>query len=262
MKKIKFVVLVLSLLFILPTCVYAEEDDWVLVDENTKYLKTITYYNNNIYNSGEILSNMYGASSTTYEITEEEYNQATANGFSNYVINGSTTIETTYKCMTTSLVSNGSYFRYKNVLNWKIMPAVRSNDIIGIGFLGNVELNGNPTFELKYCLSGGSCYYNHNNFYPQTFSNGASATFNLPNSTSVNLLRVTYYFDVKKKNPSNTIYSQAAYGDYAHATSSTNIILALDHQVIQNVGIVFDDLNVESHYDSIPEADVHWYGTW
>jgi hypothetical protein len=93
-----------------------EENDFVVVSENIKYYKTVTYKNNNQLYS---LNNNF--ISETFEVSEEEFNLGLKN--SNIVLYGySGVIETNYKKMTTTIASNGNYYRYKVVLNWKNIP--------------------------------------------------------------------------------------------------------------------------------------------
>lgn len=257
MKKIGISLLILLTLFLVPTkvIVNAEEDDYVVVAETTKYYKTITYYDNNFYS----LNSIFGGTSQTFEITEEEY--LAVGETPEVIINNSTTIETTYKRMTTYIESNGSGYRYKNILSWKLLPSVRSYDVIGIGHIGNVEIDGTPTYELKYCRNNNGCTTTSLWGIKQTFSYGASTTFQLPSYTDLTTLKITYYYNVKKINNSTTIPHQAAYGDYAHAITSVPALSAINHEVIGSIGIDFD-ANLESSYDTMNVASVYWDGTW
>lgn len=154
---------VASIMFVFPILVNAETvtDDYV---ETTKYLKTVTHYGNNFLLSNNINSSM------TYEVSENEYNNAGDKPIITRDASGA--VETTYKRMTVSIAKNGSYYRYKNILVWKTIPSQRSYDIIGIGFYSNLKLHSSVNFIQEYCYSGGSCTSStsHN---PQTFTAGA-----------------------------------------------------------------------------------------
>ena len=139
------------------------------------------------------------------------------------------------------------------------MPSLRSYDIIGIGFLGTVEPATIPHFRQDYCLSSGGCHV-LTLHTPQVFNYGAGTSFKLVEGQLASL-EETLYFDVKKKNASNTITIQKAYGDYAHATSTINMINATNYQVIQSSGIALDS-SISSYYDTLQVADASWYGTW
>lgn len=243
MKKISLFLLFFS--FVLPIMINAKTDDDLL--EVTKYYKTMFYSS-----SFSILSNSDNSMIYTLEITEEEYN----NGEFVFEKNASSIIETTYKKMTTSISANGSYYRYKNTLNWKNNPKIRSYDTIGIGFYSSVK----PIslyFSQKYCYSLNDCY-NNTNFTGQIFSSGASATFKLPVGDFISLSQ-TFYFDVEKK-ADVSILKQVAIGDYAHATknvaknSSTNFF-------IDTNGINLNS-DIIDYYDEINYAKVSWSGSW
>ena len=244
MKKI-IIVLMLFGFFLIPSLVFANNNDdetYKLLSQTTKYYKTITYEDSS-------------SKSITYEITKKEFDSVDINDLKS----NPTTYETTYKSMTTSILSSGNYYRYKNVLTWKNIPSTRSYDIIGIGFNQTVKVRSNSMyFDQYYCVSGGSCstIYEH---YPQTFISGAGASFQLP-SGSLNTLVQTFYFDVEK-NTNNTIYSQTAYGDYSHATSTISLNNSKKYSVIHSSGIVLDS-SISSYYDSIPTATAIWTGSW
>ena len=246
-----------------PTIVNSEEGDistseGVVLDKTTKYFKTITEYHDDSYYSPGI---SLEPTSQTIEITEEEYLEASV--LPEIVRpNRSTTIETTYKRMTTYLIQTSTGYRYKNILNWKNYPSVRSNDIIGIGFLASVKpISSSRTFELYYCRNSTGCTTTNAMAIKQTFTRGSSAVYQLPTFTDLYALKATYYFDVEKTNSSGTLYFQAAYGDYSHAITSVTTIQAMQHTVIQGIGIDLDDL-IFNKYDTIDEAAVYWDGTW
>lgn len=240
----------------MPNEVFASSSEYELVSESTKYYKTVTYYRNDISLSNIMLNANYIPYSETIEITEDEYLNADED---NYIIYANpVSVETTYKKMTSSILSNGSYYRYKNVLVWKNMPATRSYDIIAIGFFQSVKLHGSSYFLQEYCYTSGTCSSTTSNS-PQVFSSGAGTTFKLPTGT-LSSLSQTFYFDVEK-NTTSTIASQYAYSDYAHATSTISLANAKKYTVSQSLGIVLDS-SVESYYDTISTANASWSGSW
>lgn len=268
MNKIRILFLIIISLFLVPNMAMAEVDNQVdpfegmqIVAQEIKYYKVITYYDNSIYETGSILNGMNNAYSESFEITEEEYNNASVDINDNYVVDRSTTIETAYKRMISSITLHGSTYRYINSLSWKIMPSVRSSDIIAIGFLPNVEPNGTPNFNISYTYpGGGSGNYSLHLF--STFNKGASCAFELPTLVNLSSLNIQFWFDVKKVNPSSTITYQAAYADYSHATSVTSLLNAHTyHTVNQSVGIVLGN-SIVNNYDTITEAGATWCGTW
>jgi hypothetical protein len=237
MKKTIIVFIMISLLLFVPHFVNAEESNDEKIFEITKYYKTIT--------NGDFTSE-------SFEISKEEYD--------NYDVSNQpkAIIETTYKNLTSTITQNGSFYRYKAVLNWKNMPSKRSYDIIGIGFYASVKVVGNfLSFNQYYCFSSGSCTTTYVN-YPQIFTGGAGTTFSLPTG-NLTTLRETFYFDVEK-NTTATIISQLAAADYAHATSTISLNNAKKYTVSGATGIVLN--GVSSYYDAINPAKEYWSGSW
>lgn len=244
--KNKICYLMFMFLLVMPIVTKAEE--FKIVSEDTKYYKTIT-----TYNEFDLHSLNCNVITKTMEITEEEYN----NSNTELLPLAAGTTETTYKKMTTSILSSGNYYRYQNRLVWKNFPKIRSYDIIGIGFLSTVKMKNSATFEQYYCPENSSCVTSTTH-YPQTFSNGAGTTFKLPTGT-LTQLEQTYYFDVQK-NTTLTINTQYAYGDYSHATSTITLANAKKYTV-GTTGIVLNS-SVTDYYDSINKATAVWTGTW
>lgn len=232
------------MLLIIPFQVKANEIEDL---EIIKYYKTITYENNDFVEE-EIITH-------TTEISKEEYDLADTGVAVASTTSGST--ETTYKKMTTTIQSNGNYYRYKNKLIWKNIPKVRSYDIIGIGFLASVKVKGSPHFEQYYCYDSGGCVTSTTN-YPQTFATGAGTSFALPTG-SLSRLEQTFYFDVEK-NTSYEIISQYAYGDYSHATSTVSLANSKKYSVTS--GGINLETAIYNSYDSINKATASWSGSW
>ncbi len=243
MKKIIFLIFMV-LLFL--NNVFAD-DSFEILSEVTKYYKTVISYDCSMcflslsnYNSSNILS-------SSYEISEEEYEND-----NNIHIMSSGIVETTYKKMTTSISKNDKYYRYKNIVMWKKMPKIRSYDVIAIGFNSNVKISGTPISSLKY----DSKTLTNSNF--KKTSTGVSSTFKLPSGTYSNMI-AELYFNVEK-NTSATILTQKIYGDYAHSTSSVSLDNASKHS-INTSGINFDSSVVNS-FDDISCAVVTLNNNW
>ena len=232
------------------TSALSSDDEFYLIDQETKYFKTIEYLNDK--NSVSLYSN--SNFSKTYEITKEEYDSALDNNISPL---GTGVINTTYKEMTTSISSNGNVYRYKNILNWKKMPATRSYDIIGIGYLGSVKAKTNISFSQRSCTSLTNCTTTTSGSI-QKFSTGVGVSFKLPEGNISNLTQ-TIYFDVEK-NTTSTVVRQTAYGDYSHATSSITYDNAKKYNV-SGSGIILNT-SIKSYYDEIDYAKATWSGSW
>lgn len=213
----------------------------------TRYFVSIIRYDS----TGKMISN------SDMEISEEDYNNESILSISNRVANGGY-VETSYKRMETTIAAAGSKYRYKVTLNWKIMPATRSYDIIGIGFNPTVYLNSSLVFNQTSCVST-NCTNTTTINNSNVGFNGAGVSFKLPTSTSITTLRSYFYFDVSK-NVSNTITSMYAYGDYSHATKTISGGAAQGYYVDQS-GIVLSS-EISSYYDTITTADASWYGSW
>ena len=268
MKKLIIALITLAVLAT-PALVNAEKasynDDFdeskaVVISEEKKYSKTVTEYTNVVRDSYGNISSADIVSSNTYEITEEEYNNA---DLEHAIVNRdlSTSVETTYKLMTTTILYVNGTYRYKNRLNWLNFPSVRNYDIIGIGHYGNVTVSGSPYFLMEYVTLSGSHltgYYYSN----QNFTYGSSATFHLP-LENLQSLTITYYYNVQKTNPNSTITSQGAFGDYSHSISTSLGLTDVTnhHTVNQYAGIVLDS-SIYNSFDTMPEAEVYWSGTW
>lgn len=226
-------------------------DENLIVAQTTKYYKTITRYNN-LALSMQSMNGESTPSSYTVEVTEEEYNNAPEEAIRDVVGEGS--IETTYKKMTATISEDGSLYQYKNVLEWKTMPTVRSYDIIGIGYDSTVRMTLGLLYNLYYCTSDGSCSTNYIHV-PQSFSNGCGASFKLPTG-SLNTLKVTMYFDVTK-NTTSTIYGLGAYGDYSHATTNVGSVASTNYSV--GVGGIVLGSSISASYDYMDTADAYVY---
>ena len=266
MKKISIGLLLLLTTLLIPNNVMAfemvefddSEEGLVLLSSETKYYKTITVYDNSVYDVMSFSNAVRNATSETIERTYEEYMNAPTEG--NYIINDSHTIETEYKYITAFIYQHGSGYRYKNEINWKTFPVVRSYDITAIGFYSNVQ----PTtmaFQQYYCSSAHGCH-GVSTYYPQAFSQGASAVFQLITYTDLTLLESTFYFDVEKTNPNSTVTQQLSSADYAHAIQSVGLVSALsNHEVLQDVAIILGSA-ISSKYDTSIESSIFWNGQW
>ncbi len=267
MKKKIMVLLFITILVIIPTYVNADnntknvdEEKEIILNESTKYLKTVNVYENVEKDSYGNIVKADLISSDSYELTKEEYENADTDISKTLVTRDSTTVETTYKMMTTYLTYVNNTYRYKNQLNWLNFPAVRSYDVIGIGHYSDVTISGSPYFNLEYYTTSGT-HFNLFYYTSQSFTKGESATFMLP-LPNLSSLTVTYYYDIQKVNPYSTVTSQVAAGDYTHGIdSSLTLSQALNHDVNATLGIVHDS-SVYNMFDTINEAEVYWSGTW
>ena len=213
MKKI-LMLLFMAIVF-LPTGVKAEEyvNEFEEVAKEEKYYK-VTYYEDGIQQYS-IASN--NRSYVTIEVSKDEYDNSVINDDVN--LNSSAYVETTYRKLTTSILSNGEIYRYKVVSEWKSLPSVRSYDIIAIGHYASVKIKGDLYFYQEYDTSDGT-HKVVKTHTPQYFSYGAGATFKLPTG-NVSSLTQTMYYDVEK-NTTSTILSQIIQDNCGLAYLKTN----------------------------------------
>lgn len=251
MKKI-FIGLFALAIAISPTWVHAEERNPEKISETTTYIKTVTTIDSAAmyaYNSNTVNR----AQSYSEEISEEEYNVASDSGL---VLVGSAAVETTYKKMTTAIWDFGGGYQYVNLLHWKIMPSVRSYDIIGIGYPNSIKTSSTPSFSQYYCINGGDCYTSYSSI-PKVGTYGASAAFQLYTG-SINTLDITLWFNIEK-NTTSTITTLYAYGDYAHATSTISYDNCQKYTMGGSINL---DSSITNYYDSISSAiataNVYW----
>lgn len=243
---------------LMPISIFAkevDEDGFEVVSKEEKYYKTVTPNNDSAYalkNIGSLSNN--NNLDYTVEITKEEYDNYDENQAQPYT---SCTIETGMKKLTTYILTNGSYYRYKAVLNWKTFPKVRSYDTIAIGHYASVEKIGSVHFSQTYCDLNNNCR-TIQAYYPQTFITGSAATFKVP-SGDLSSLSQTIYFDVQKSVDA-TVISQKASGDYAHAIKTVTVAQAKNFSV-STLGINFKDSSFNL-YDEISPATALWKGNW
>ncbi len=233
----KFILIMFMFLF--PLIVYANDEDYIVVSQSEKFFKIIIIRSIN--------SNRYIAIDT--EISEDEFNNPVETI-------GNATIETAYKRMTTSILSNGSGFRYQNELLWNTLPKIRSYDTISIGRYSSVKTK-NINFSQTYCTSVNDCYTD-NDYSLKKFANGVGVTFLLPSGNYISLGQ-KLYFDVEK-DVDATILKQIAVGDYAHAVKSISLSNALNYSV--NIDGLSLKSSIKDYYDEINYAQTSWSGSW
>lgn len=213
-----------------------KDSDANLVSKNEKYYKTI-------YTD-------LGGNSYSIEITEDEYENQP-------LLNSRSTVETEYKMMVTTLSQNGNKFRYKVSVGWKIMPSIRSYDIIGIGFDDDVYIDSSVYFNYHWCYSSGTCqtesYYQNK----KSTSTGGAAVYDLPDSAIS--LSAALYYDVSK-DTTDTITHLTMYGDYSHAKTNVSVGNIADYDI--SISGIELRSSLISKYDAIPCAYSTWSGSW
>jgi len=207
---------------------------------NEKYYKTI-------------YTDLNGGNYST-ELTEDEYNNQSSNNMRGYV-------ETSYKKLVTTISKNSdNSFRFKSSLIWKQFPAVRSYDIIGMGFNNNnIYINAGLVFGYYYCDSSGNCPESTAHYNRKELSTGGGVVYKLP-SGDIRGLGAVLYYDVKKIDSSQTITFLEMCGDYSHATANVSQSNISDYSV--NINGIQLLSGLVGYYDEIPCSSTEWGGTW
>lgn len=226
---------------------YMSED---VFNQNKNIVSTLEAVNEKYYKT--IYADLNGDYYST-ELTEDEYNNQSSNNMRGYV-------ETTYKKLVTTISRNSdNTFRFKASLNWKQFPAVRSYDIIGIGFNDNVYISSGVTFVYYYCDAAGNCPDSTGYYNKKKLSTGGGVVYKLP-SGDIRGLGSAIYYDVSKNNSSQTITELEMCGDYSHATATVSQSNISDYSVNINGIQLFSGL--AGYYDEIPCSSTEWGGTW
>lgn len=238
-----------------------------IVSSITKYYRTdIIYPGNNTMSMRNALP-----ISNTIEVSEEEYNTEIQDKESiainlNSLTNGYT--ETTYKKMTSTIISVNSRYRYKNTLVWKRMPSTRSYDIIGIGIDSTVSGISSTKYFSRIADIEDSvnkvCFYStSSNATWNLTGTGYTATFLLPSNTSsqkVTSLSSYMYFEVQKLT-NTTILTLNAYGSYKHSQQTVSLSGFSGGISISTGGIGFDasvSTSIQQKFDSMSTAQATW----
>lgn len=277
LKKYFLCTLIIASLLLSPIFVKAESSNQItssssnsqLTSKNphivtqTKYYKNVTVYDTSEYQTYSLnnSSNLPKAiSSETIEVSEEEYLSIDPKSFQSVSINAYHTIETTYLSLTTSVGDYGDYFRYMDSFNYKIIPTVRSYDVIAIGYNDDVKPI-DDTISCAFSYGIGDKSFHHESSLIKKSSTGTSCIFNLPNEEDLMNFNVLFQFRVEKVNPNGTVPSQRVVGDYRHAKEEVSFIEVSSHEVDQYSGITFP-LKYEGKFQIITLPLIKWNEPW
>lgn len=201
--------------------------------------KIIKYYKTDYNNvTGEVINT---------EVTETEYNNATPASQDRSLV-----YETSYKKLVLSLSKTTTASAYASVdLFWKIMPSVRSFDVIGMRLSNLSVINGTQS-GFQFYTSGGtqqSVYYHFNGTNINNLYNGFGISMNLVDAS------VTFLECFVDANLSIDGYPASVYGSYQHATS--NITLAKSQSYTLGAGglgsvFIFNPASYYNYFDQMP----------
>lgn len=198
-------------------------EDYTLLGETTKYIKTIYEYDifGNIVDEEEMI------------ITEEEY--LNSNDMSTFAAcNGGYRHcwETDSKKLEIKMFA-GSSGRTKVVATntWKVMPKIRSTEIMAMRFFNFTGTDGTQKGTLVYTTSESSTYmvqnYNYGDNDVQTFYNGFGATMSLPKDSNVNYIEAQIIVEGNRK----SIENYGIYASYQHARRNVEPIIARQYSI-------------------------------
>ena len=196
-----------------------------------------------------MVSTAYGINYTVEVTPEEYYNHE--EDFRGYV-------STAWLNETSSIVANGSKYRFKDYVVWTSIPSNKSYDVIGIGFNGNIHIDNGSTFYYNYATSNGNSTTSTSYFTKLNTSTGGTATYQLPSSFIG--LNTTLYFDVAKDSGAGTITSLSMCGDYAHSLSTVTGNQAASHAI--GLGGISFSPSVISYFNAIPCANTNLNVSW
>lgn len=204
--------------------------DFSDVQKTVKYIKT---EHNQV--TGEV---------TETFLTKAEYEQAQETPQTR-----ATVVATSYKHTELALVRSGdtnAYFTYTAV--WKIMPVVRSFDVIGVRLSNMSKVGGTHQGKQVYVLDGVTDYvrYHFNGTNIMNFSNGFGISMNLLNS-DVTYLECTI-------DGSTTLNDMPAglFASYQHAVEIVSLATSQNYTIGVGLGnvFVFND-NIGNKYDGM-----------
>lgn len=183
---------------------YLRQFDYSNIKSDTKYIEST--YNKNL--------------GTTYEryLTKEEYNNIKEDEVNS--TRASNSIETTYKELTINVSTTTSVHNVTLTCNWKIAPACRSFDVIGVRFVNYNIAGGSQSGMQTYKVNGNYKYvsYSPTGTNIKVDTTGYGISMNLVNDKISELYLTT---DVSGMPTSSTSY--AVYGAYQHAKENVSL---------------------------------------
>ena len=204
--------------------------DYENVQKTKKYIKT--EYNQV---TGDVVETL---------VSEEEYENVQERPQTR-----ATVIETSYKYTQLNLTRVGqdnAYFTYFAI--WKIMPAVRSFDVIGVRFSSMTKINGTQQGKQIYDLNGVTDYvqYNFNGTNIRNFSNGFGISMNLLNSN------VTYLECTIDSSMDIPEFPAGLFTSYQHAITDVSLATSQNYTLGVGLGDVFVfNNNIATKYDGM-----------
>lgn len=193
---------------------YLRRLDYSNIKTETKYLETTTNYNL--------------GTTTERELTESEYNNINEDNV--YSINGNTNyIETTYKKLTLSVTTPSSTIHgFTMTCNWKIAPAVRSFDVIGVRFHNYEVVGGSQNGMQTYKVNGSYKYvsYSATGTNIKVLDNGFGISMNVVDDHVTEL-----YMTIDASAAKTSSTSWGIYGSYQHAKENVSLATSKSYTI-------------------------------
>ena len=193
---------------------YLRSLDYSNIKKETKYLETTTNYNL--------------GTTTERELTESEYNNINEDNV--YSINGNTNyIETTYKKLTLSVSTPSSTdHNFTLTCNWKIAPAVRSFDVMGIRFHNYRVVGGSQSGMQTYKVDGKykAVTYSPTGTNIKVLDNGYGISMNVVDDHVTEL-----YMTIDGTAVKTSSTSWGIYGSYQHAKENVSLATSKSYTI-------------------------------
>lgn len=192
---------------------YLRSLDYSSIKKETKYLETTTNYNL--------------GTTTERELTESEYNNINENNV--YTINGnSNAIETTYKKLVLTILNNSNMQNFSMTCNWKIAPAVRSFDVIGVRFHNYNLVGGSQTGMQTYKVNGSYKYVSYSAMGTniKNLDNGFGISMNVVDDHVTEL-----YMTIDGAATKTSSTSWGIYGSYQHAKENVSLATSKSYTI-------------------------------
>lgn len=218
-----------------------------LAQTSEKYIKTITYYDEN-------------GSSESYEIevTEDEYNNPISPYFACTEHTSVDCWETAYKQVSLHIWSNTSNLKDTRLVlinRWKVMPSVRSFDVIGLRYNNGYTPYDAWGDQCTYTLSDGYQYvnYSYGGSNMKITNNGIGISQNLLNDTSITELENRLVIDGMEGETAPDIY-----GSYQHAVADVTLAESKSYTFGNGLGgvFIFSNSSIASKYDGMQGVSV------
>lgn len=273
MKSVRFF---FSILLLIPMIVFADKNDEYIINNNNIKINGEEYADLLKIHSEEYIMNMtkdrydhlkqFDFNSikkeekyiiTTYnphlnisvdkEICKEEYEKLSEEELR--LSNGSVTAQTTAKKISMSVMQGGNWDYVNLDLTWKVVPSVRSYDVIGLRLDGLSVRNGSQQGQQLYYSNNQWNYINYswNGTNIKKFNNGFGISMNLVDN-SLSRLQLSIECDVK-----TTANAGSINGSYQHAVANLSLADSKNYTLSGNgLGHVFlYPYNIAQKYDGM-----------